>query len=309
MENPFFSIIIPNWNGEAFLARGVSSLLASARAAKKPFEFIVVDDASTDNSIQMIKENFPDVKIIKNKKNRGFGFTVNRGVKAAGGEIVILANNDLVVKEDFIPRLLEPFSGDEAKTLFGVSAKTVNWTDGEPNHVNMNAHLKQGFIDLTFEDSPELCPTLFLQGGACAIRRELFLQLGLFSPIYHPGYWEDYDLSYRAAKSGYRLLYQPKALAYHLGKGSLSRVLGEEGINSLVSRNRFLFTWLNLSDRGFLFKHFLLLPFHLFKEMISGGHLTLTKGFVKAAPKFFRAISERKNRGVPAKISDRNLLK
>jgi len=307
--NPSFSIVIPNWNGEALLVRGISSLLLSARAYKKPFEFIVVDDASADASCRIIETTFPDIRLLRNEENLGFGASVNAGVKASQAPLVILANNDIVAKEDFAKYLLEPFEKDPEQKLFGVSAKTVNWTDGSPNHVNMTAHFEKGLIALDFEDSPAIKPTLFLQGGACALRRDLFLELGSFSPLYHPGYWEDYDVSYRAAKSGYQMIYEPRALAWHLGKGSLLKILGKEGIDTLTARNQFIFTWLNLSDPGLLFSHFLRLPFQILREMISGKPLRLTRGFLRSAQKFFQLLAERRKRKIPSRVSDLSLLK
>lgn len=289
--------------------RCVSSLLLSARAHGKPFDFIIVDDASTDESCGILEKTFPDIRLIRNKRNRGFGYSVNRGVKAARAPIAILANNDIVAKEDFVSNLLKPLEEKGSELLFGVSAKTVNWTDGSPNHLNMNAHFEKGIINLDYEDSQVACSTLFLQGGACALRRDLFLKLGAFLPLYHPGYWEDYDLSYRAAKMGFRMIYEPGALAYHLGKGSLLKVLGKEGISGLTARNEFFFTWLNLSDGVLLARHFLLLPFHLLWEMISGKSLNLTRGFFKAAPHFLEVLLERRKRRIKPRVSDRMLLK
>lgn len=289
--------------------RCVSSLLLSARACKKPFELIVVDDASTDDSCGILKKTFPDIKLIRNERNGGFGFSVNKGVKASEAPLAILANNDIVAKEDFVANLLKPFEEKGGELVFGVSAKTVNWTDGSPNHLNMTAHFEKGLVALDYENSQEACSTLFLQGGACAIRRDLFLKLGAFSPLYHPGYWEDYDLSYRAAKMGYRMIYEPGALAYHLGKGSLLKVLGKEGIGSLALRNQFYFTWLNLTDGGLLTRHFLSLPFHMFREMISGESPRFTRGFLKAAPQFFRVLKERRKRKIKLRVTDRTLLK
>jgi GT2 family glycosyltransferase len=307
--NPCFSIVIPNWNGEAFIVRGISSLLLSARAYKKPFEFIVVDDASTDDSCKIIETTFPDIRLIRNKENLGFGESVNAGVVASQAPIVILANNDIVAKEDFVKHLMEPFEKDQESKLFGVSAKTVNWTDGSPNHLNMTAHFEKGLIALDFEDSSEAKPTLFLQGGACALRKDIFIALGSFSPLYNPGYWEDYDVSYRAAKMGFRMIYEPRALAWHLGKGSLMKVLGSEGLSALIKRNHFFFTWLNLTDASLLFSHFFHLPFHILREMLSGKPIGLTKGFLKALPNFFRVLAERRKRKISPRVSDRTLLK
>ena len=307
-SNLFFSIVMPNWNGAEFVARGISSLLLSARSTGKPFEMIVVDDASTDAAPRIIASTFPDVRLLINEQNCGFGASVNRGVNEAKASIIILANNDLVVREDFVPRLLEHFENDADRRIFGVSARTVNWTDGAPNHLNMTAHFSRGLIELDYEDSPDASPTLFLQGGACAMRRDVFLALGGFSAIYKPAYWEDYDVSYRAAKMGYKLIYEPRALAYHLGKGSLMKVYGKEGVTSLTARNYFLFTWLNLTDRSLLLRHFLYLPLHLFHEIISGNELRLTKGFLKAAPKLLQVLSLRRKRSCIPLVPDKTLL-
>ncbi|HRU54758.1 MAG TPA: glycosyltransferase, partial [Candidatus Sumerlaeia bacterium] len=92
-SKPEFSIVIPNWNGAEFAARGISSLLISARAYGKPFEMIVVDDASTDAAPRIIAETFPDIHLLRNEQNKGFGASVNRGVAAAKAPIIVLANN------------------------------------------------------------------------------------------------------------------------------------------------------------------------------------------------------------------------
>ena len=308
MQKPEYSILIPNWNGADFIERAISSLIISAREYGRPYEFIVIDDASTDSSPETIKTQFPEVTLLKNKTNVGFGRTVNRVVKQANSPVVVLANNDLAVKEDFIRNLLDPFHDKEFAPLFGVSARTLNWTDGTPNHLNMTASFKNGMVELDYEDSQALCPTLFLQGGACALLRNVFLQLGGFSAIFHPGYWEDYDISYRAARMGYRLVYQPRALAYHFGKGSLMQLLGREGLNTISARNHFLFTWLNLRDPAMLTSHFLKLPVNLFLEQVSGDPPRLTKGCLKAAPRIFRVMRERRKRKEKIRVSDQRIL-
>ena len=307
---PSFSIVVPNWNGEAFAGRCISSLLMAARATRLPFEFIVVDDASTDGAPDTISRTFPGVTLLRNDRNLGFGPTVMRGMREARAPLAILANNDLAAKEDFIARLIAPFEADAAKTLFGVSARTVNWTDGAPNHLNMTAHFRRGLVELDFEDSQEMAPTLFLQGGACCVRREAFLEMGGFAEIFRPGYWEDYDLSYQAAKRGWRLLYEPAALAFHLGKGSLMKVLGREGIHTVSARNYFYFTWLNLTDSRMMLEHFLYLPLHIASELYSPGKpLRLLRGFLKALPGFFRVLGLRRLRKGTGTVPDRALLK
>ena len=89
---------------------------------------------------------------------------------------------------------------------------------------------------------------MFMLGGCCAFRRSVFASLGGFSALYSPGYWEDYDLSYQAAKCGWKVLYSPRAEAYHFGSVSMNQRHGATEIRALRARNRILFHWLNFTD-------------------------------------------------------------
>lgn len=240
------SIIIPNWNGKAFLKRCVAAALQSAVAYGRPFECLIMDDASTDGSGQEVAAEFPVVRLISHKANKGFGHMVNEGARLAQGEIILLVNNDLVAREDFVQRLCSHF--DDAGDLFGVSGKTVNWEDGSPNHVNMRGFFENGSLRLTWSDDHETTETMFVQGGSAALRRDLFLEFGGFHPLFAPGYWEDYDMSYLGLKAGYRNLYEPAAVGSHLGQGSMIRAHGREKIDFVRTRNLYLMLALNLTD-------------------------------------------------------------
>lgn len=301
---PYFSFIIPNWNGERFIAKCLSSLILAAMSTKLPYEGIVVDDASTDRSVDIIKEKFPEIKIIINLKNQGFAKSVNIGVSSAASPLVVLINNDIIVTNDFFAEILKPFEMEGKGTafknndekLFAVSAKTVNWESGEPNHLNMTAHFKSGEIVLDYEDSKETKKTFFVQGGAGAFRRDLFIELGGLSSIYHPGYWEDYDISYLSMKCGYYNLYVPSCIAHHYGKGTFLSLLGKDGLNILVERNHFLFTWLNLTDFSFIISHFLYLPYNISKSIIRGKNISKLKAFIKAVLLLPKVLKMRRTR-------------
>lgn len=244
--NAEFSVIIANWNGAAFLRRCLSATVVSALATGLPNEVIVIDDASSDGSAEIVANEFPQVKLIRNAANIGFGAAVNKAVSRATAPIVVLLNNDLSPRERMLGELVGPIRGDAE--VFAVSGKTVDWYTGEPNHVNMFAKIIDGEFRLAYENSTGLTESMFFQGGSCALRKEVFLSFGGFSPIYHPGYWEDYDLSYLALKSGWRVLYNPKAVAAHVGQGSMKRAYGARQIHMVKLRNRLLFQWINFSD-------------------------------------------------------------
>ena len=104
------SIVIPNFNGEAILAKNLPYVIrAMDNKENNIIEIIVVDDGSRDGSIKLIKENFPQVKIIKHKINRGFSAAVNTGVRGSSGDLLVLLNSDVVPNEDFLVSCLPHF--------------------------------------------------------------------------------------------------------------------------------------------------------------------------------------------------------
>lgn len=242
------SIIIPNWNGAAFLERCVGAVLQSAVESNFQFECILIDDASTDGSADAAAAKFPQVRLIKQQANQGFGKTVNNAAAAAEGEYLLLLNNDLIAKAGFVEKLCTPMADPQ---VFGVSGRTVSWGSNEANHVSMMGELVNGRLQLTWSDPAEASPTMFLQGGSCIMRKKQFLEFGGFHPLFYPGYWEDYDLSYLALKAGYKNIYEPHASGAHLGQGSMIRAYGEDRIQYVRERNRWLLLALNLSGEAY----------------------------------------------------------
>lgn len=97
------SIVVLNWNGKDLLAPGIPSILEAVRTDGRPHEVLVVDNGSTDGSLQYLEQSFPQVRVLALGKNLGFAEGNNAGVKAARNEIVILLNNDMVVDPGFLP--------------------------------------------------------------------------------------------------------------------------------------------------------------------------------------------------------------
>jgi len=293
-----FSIVVANWNGEAFLARCLSSALLSARQTGRPFELIVVDDASTDAGAEIVRRQFPAVRLIARGENRGFAPTVNEGVAAAQGRCVILLNNDIVVRPAFCGTLLAHFEGAEGERLFGVTAKTMQWDEHQPNFVKMDAVWRRGDVRLVWSDPATVQPTHFLQAGACAVARERFLELGGLEPLFAPGYWEDFHLSWRAMARGWRHLYDPTCPALHLGKASFRR--------QIVARNYFLFVWMNLDDPRLLLAHAAWLAPRLARR-VAGGRVDELRAVIRALG-FWRAVLRARRRSGPRLVSDRAIL-
>jgi GT2 family glycosyltransferase len=310
-----FSIVVANWNGEAFLARCLSSALLSARGFGHSFEVLVVDDGSTDTSVGIIHRQFPQVRLLTRRENRGFAATVNEGVEAALGRYVILLNNDIVVREGFCAAMLAHFERDEHRQdasaaggrLFGVTAKTVEWDGRRPNYVKMDAVWQKGDLRLVWADPSEAAPTFFLQAGACAFVRERFLELGGLETFFAPGYWEDFDLSWRALARGWCNIYEPSSPAFHLGKASFRRLYGDVVLRQLTARNHLLFLWANLTDMPLLLSHCLWLPVRIGREVLSGRMDTL-RALIRALPKLGAIIRSRRRRSRLRVVRDRDIL-
>lgn len=303
---PDFSVVVANWEGERWIARTLSALQLSARVTGLAGEIIVVDDASADGSVDVVRRSFPKVRLLVNERNEGFGETTMRGVRAARGRVVVLCNNDLVPKEEFLPNLLRWFTGEAARLpgnvviprdrLFGVSARTLSWFDGTPNQLCMGAVWQGGRITPAWTDPRRPSPVLFVQAGAAAYDRAALLRLGGLSPLFAPGYWEDYDLSYRAAKAGYASIYDPDALALHHGGGSMTKRFGEQRVARLKARNHLLFEWMNLSEPRLVASYCARLAFSVAREWATGRPPALTLAVLDALGQLRPALAERSRR-------------
>ncbi|MCC6547200.1 glycosyltransferase family 2 protein [Candidatus Sumerlaeota bacterium] len=292
--DPAISIIVPNWEGEHFLPKCLSSLQISANESGRSWELIVVDDASNDSSAKLVRERFPAVQLIRNKRNQGFARAINRGVKAARGAVIVLANNDLVADQKFIREVTRLFfsTGEDlprgllGDRLFGVSARTVRWYDGKPNQLCMGAVWRGGRITPAYSSPSKLASCLFVQAGAAAYDAQMFRELGGLSRLYEPGYWEDYDISWRAAKRGWFSIYAPDALAIHHGGGSMTKRYGEKRVEAMKVRNHLIFEMANVTSPRLFAEWIMRVPLSAMRDLrYARGMLDA----VKSLPRIARA--------------------
>jgi len=258
------SVIIPNWNGMQFIESCLPEVLKAAAECPFPSEILFIDDASADNSAAFVKKNFPGVTVLQNSVNLGFGASVNKAAEASSGKFLALINNDLRPHREMFARMMGHFQGND--DIFGVSAKSLSSETLQPNHVNMMGRFADGRLRLAWADDQSPAETMFLQGGSSVVRRQQFLEWGGFAHLFAPGYWEDYDLSYFALKNGMRNLYDPGAVGYHHGQGSMIRAHGSDKILRIRERNSHFFLAMNLTDPDFLHSWMKALPAALGRE-------------------------------------------
>lgn len=214
------AVIIPNWNGERFLRTCLTSLREQNFA---DFEAILVDNGSTDGSVALVSEDFPEVRLVSLRENRGFAAAANAGIKASNSECVVLLNNDTEADTGWLAALaraadIHPEVGFFASKL--VDFHDRRFLDGAGDALRLGGlpyRLGHGEEDRGQFDSPDF---VF---GACAAaalyRRSMLEEIGLFDEDF-VSYCEDGDLSFRAQLAGYRCLYVPNAVVYHMGSAS-----------------------------------------------------------------------------------------
>lgn len=212
------TIVIPNYNGIKYIENCLASL------AGEPARVVVVDNGSTDGSRQLVREKFPDVRLISLDKNYGFCTAVNRGIEESREDkttYVILLNNDTTVRSGFVRALERALDGD--KKAFSGAARMVNMHRPELIDDAGDYYCALGWAFAAGKDRPvadyERPREIFSAcGGACIYRRSVLEKIGLLDEN-HFAYLEDVDLGYRAKIFGYRNHYVPDAVVYHAGSG------------------------------------------------------------------------------------------
>jgi GT2 family glycosyltransferase len=243
------SMVIPNWNGAPLLFKNLpKAILAKKNPKNKIVEIVVVDDGSTDNSVDIINKNFStDVKLVRHSTNRSFPVAVNTGVRFALGTHVCLLNTDVVPSENFLANSVKLL---EDPRVFGVTlheagyGPAIGYFDGYLRHSNGPE------ADMVVE-------TLWISGGSGVFSKRIWKELkGMDASLMNPFYWEDVDLGYRAHKRGYKLLWDPKAHVVHDHESVINLSnFRRRYLNLVKERNELLFIWKNITSENFFKKH------------------------------------------------------
>ena len=213
------TVVIPNYNGIKYIEACLESLYIGTDT---DFEVIVVDNASTDGSLELVKEKFPQVTLIENSENTGFDKAVNQGILASKTPYVILLNNDTRVDRCFVHELEKAI--EQNGNIFSASAKMIALHDKDKLDDAGDFYSALGWAFARGKGkNPELynkpCEIFAACAGAAIYRRELFDEIGFFDEE-HFAYLEDIDIGYRAQLYGYQNIYAPKAVVYHAGSAT-----------------------------------------------------------------------------------------
>jgi len=219
------SIIIPSYNTKALLERCLTSVFVSLKKTTIDFDVIVVDNASDDGSQDLVSSRFPQVHLVRNKENVGYGKANNQAIAKAKGEYVVLLNSDIVVQDDAIG-VLYRFIKEKNKAFAG--GKLLN-EDGSKQPscgpffslpmVALMLFAKGDYWGVT-RYSPDESQRVDWVSGACLIgRKAAFGEVGLFDDRIFM-YMEEIDLLYRAREKGYVTFFVAESRFIHTGAAS-----------------------------------------------------------------------------------------
>ncbi|MFN7793417.1 MAG: glycosyltransferase family 2 protein [Cyclobacteriaceae bacterium] len=248
------SVVLPNYNGRNLLAANLPSVYTALHKAGIDHEIIVVDDASTDESIIFLKENFEDVKVVAQKTNRGFSPTINKGIELATKDLVLLLNTDVSLLPDYFEHLFPYFDHPDT---FGVCGRFIGLKYDKiqeaGKYPRFSGSKKMQPFNFYVTNPSTLVTTLFLSGGGALVDREKLNMLGGFDEIYAPFYYEDTDLSVRAWRLGWRCYYEHNAVCRHPASTTINKFNKKRRIWITTQRNKLIFHSLHLNTQSKLF--------------------------------------------------------
>ncbi|MCX6383191.1 MAG: glycosyltransferase [Actinobacteria bacterium] len=248
---PKITISIVNLDGENYL----SDCLKSIEVLNYPqdrIEVIVVDNGSKDNSIKLIEGSFPNVRIIRNHHNAGFAKANNQAAAAASGEYVAFLNNDTKVDEKWLVELLRPIYGSSevicsGSKVLSFDGKNIDFAGGMINFEGKGFQIDYGLaVEKDIHNLERYLP--FVNGGAMLIKKDIFLEAGGFDEDFF-AYYEDVDLGWRLWVLGYKVVFSPNSIVYHMHHGT-SKNFSEDKLRYLKERNALISIFKNYDENN-----------------------------------------------------------
>ncbi|MBI3091806.1 MAG: glycosyltransferase [Candidatus Tectomicrobia bacterium] len=310
----FVSVVIPSFDGRELLARCLPPLRRALARQPVEHEIIVVDNGSTDGTAEFLVRDWPEVRLLRQRRNLGFIGGCNAGAAAARGSHLLFLNNDMVVDEEFLSPLC---AGFEAPAVAAVTARIL-MTDPAKQGMESGltvGRLAHGRFDLWHRrllderlaaEFPPSLPCLYAGGGSSLFSRAAFQQLGGFDRLYAPFYFEDVDLSYRAWQRGWQVRFATQSAVEHQHRGTIGRLYAPAAIAAIVARNRQLFVLRNVRAWRHLLLFLLRLPFG--GEPSRLALLAHLRGSRQALPRIGAVLARRLAAARLPRLADANIL-
>lgn len=269
---PTFAVLILNYNGSKWLPGLYDSLRADGYASKRVY---LVDNGSADGSQLVTRERYPEVTVLQMPHNMGYCMAYNLATRIAfedGCDWAIWQNNDTLVEPGWLDRMADAAAGDSRIGIMGPVFR--DWFTNAPNYFMQARHPE---IVPFMEDSsrpPVDCD--WVEGSACAVKRECFEDVGPLEPDLFI-YWEETDFCRRAIYRGWRVVIVPGSIARHYGGGDTSSgAVPAVNFNALKTHNNYVYVFCdpNLSFARNLFNALYLYLVHLKAALRSKNPIT-----------------------------------
>ncbi len=285
------SVVIPNFNGAELLPLILPTVQQALQALAIPSEIIVADDASTDNSLQVLKQFYSEVKVVNAERNKGFSPTANMGISKAIFPIVLLLNSDVKLEKDYFSHQLHYFAN--AKT-FGVMGRIVGWDDDiiqdaakYPRIHGVKIKTAGNYLPINLSALARW-PSMYLSGANMLFRKSIFDEVGGFNELFAPFYVEDYELSLRAWRLGYSCYYEHAAICRHQVSKTIKANSKKSEVNAVYNRNKMLLHYIHLNGWR-LYLWFVAMLFECFLQALLGKFY-----YIKSLRMFFAIIHQAK---------------
>jgi len=314
MVNKSITIIIPNFNGAELLRKNLPTVISAIKNYGNDSSLIVVDDASTDTSLDVLRQEFSDIKVVVHQQNKGFADAVHSGVKEATTDLVFILNSDVQLPEDFFPPLINYF---EDVSTFSVNPLIYDEKGQVKRHSWNYRQFKKGGISLLKWDLKEAydiikagkrCPTMYGHGGSMLLRKSMFDALGGFDPIFKPYYGEDSDIGIRAWRRGWYSYFEPRSSIVHQSVGAIRANTKMKHVKCIRRRNRYILEWIHLTPSQLIFVAIPMSTFQLLGELVTFDLVNL-KGFLLALTKIPEVMAARASVNSSAQLSIKNVFK
>ena len=246
------SVVIPNYNGRSLLPEIVPTVITALARVDIASEIIVADDCSTDDSVDWVKKNFPGIILLKNEINSGFSVTANKGIYSARHEWVLLLNSDVKLEADYFIHLLKYTSTAD---IFGVMGRIVGWNDEQiqdgakyPFFHGVKIKTSGNYLLKNEAAMANGIYSMYLSGANAFISRKVFSAIGGFNELFSPFYVEDFELSLRAWRLGYKCYFDYNAVCRHRTSATITSVNKKKAVKTIYNRNKMYLHAIHLND-------------------------------------------------------------
>ena len=283
---PSVAIVILNWNGKHYLQQFLPSVLTTTYPN---YKLVVADNASTDDSVSFLRENYPQIEIIQLRKNFGFAKGYNEALKEVTADYYVLLNSDVEITPDWLQPMIHLLEEDvdhaacqpkmlafKNKRLFEYAGAAGGWLDayGYP-------FARGRVFDICEEDNgqyDDISEVFWATGAALVIRSKIFHKMNGFDEYFF-AHQEEIDLCWRMQLAGYKIFCCPQSAVYHVGGGTLPR--GNSRKTFLNFRNNQIMLAKNLPWSEKWWK----IPYRMMLDDVSA-----LKGLLSGDAGYFRAI-------------------